>query len=402
MRYPFADRVKMVKSSAVRELLSVIQRGDVISFAGGLPSEEFFPVQDVKKAYDRVFASGPKAMQYGLTEGYTPLRDVISEKMMKKGIESKTENILLTTGSQQAIDLFTRIMVSPGDFVLTENPTYLAALQVFQSYEANVVPVEGDQEGMDPEDLEAKMKKLRPKFIYVVPTFSNPEGKVWSEERRKRLLELAYKYNVVIFEDDPYGEIQFHEDETYTPLAAMDEEHTHVLYTSTFSKTVVPALRTGWVTGPFQVIRMMAQAKQSADLHSSSLDQQALYYLMEDFDLDSHVRTLRKEYYNRMLIMQDYLKNLNDPNLSWSEPKGGMFLFLKLAESINTTSVLMEAVENGVAYVPGAPFYVGNPQENTMRLNYTHSTPDKLKLGMDRLAQVLSRIKKQNEEPIIF
>jgi len=402
MRYPFADRVKMVKSSAVRELLSVIQRGDVISFAGGLPSEEFFPVQDVKKAYDRVFASGPKAMQYGLTEGYTPLRDVISEKMMKKGIESKTENILLTTGSQQAIDLFTRIMVSPGDFVLTENPTYLAALQVFQSYEANVVPVEGDQEGMDPEDLEAKMKKLRPKFIYVVPTFSNPEGKVWSEERRKRLLELAYKYNVVIFEDDPYGEIQFHEDETYTPLAAMDEEHTHVLYTSTFSKTVVPALRTGWVTGPFQVIRMMAQAKQSADLHSSSLDQQALYYLMEDFDLDSHVRTLRKEYYNRMLIMQDYLKNLNDPNLSWTEPKGGMFLFLKLAESINTTSVLMEAVENGVAYVPGAPFYVGNPQENTMRLNYTHSTPDKLKLGMDRLAQVLSRIKKQNEEPIIF
>ncbi|MBP1933627.1 PLP-dependent aminotransferase family protein [Ammoniphilus resinae] len=402
MRYPFADRVKMVKSSAVRELLSVIQRGDVISFAGGLPSEEFFPVQDVKKAYDRVFASGPKAMQYGLTEGYTPLRDLISEKMGRKGIESKTENILLTTGSQQAIDLFSRIMISPGDTVLTENPTYLAALQVFQSYEANVVPVEGDQEGMDPEDLEAKMKKLRPKFVYVVPTFSNPEGKVWSEERRKQLVELAHKYNVIIFEDDPYGEIQFHEDETYTPLAVMDEEGTHVLYTSTFSKTVVPALRTGWVTGPFQVIRMMAQAKQSADLHSSSLDQQALYYLMEDFDLESHIRTLRKEYYKRMLIMQDYLKGLNDPNLSWTEPKGGMFLFLKLEESINTTAVLMQAVENGVAYVPGAPFYVGNPQENTMRLNYTHSTPDKLKLGMDRLAQVLSRLKKPSDEPIIF
>ncbi|RXT07801.1 PLP-dependent aminotransferase family protein [Ammoniphilus sp. CFH 90114] len=401
MRYPFADRVKMFKSSAVRELLSIIQQGDVISFAGGLPFEDYFPIGEVEKAYQKVFASGKSSLQYGLTEGYLPLRSWLSDSMKTKGIESKADNILLTTGSQQAIDLFTRVMISPGDVILTENPTYLAAIQVFQSFEAQIVPVDGDKDGMDPEDLEQKMKKLRPKFVYVVPTFSNPEGKVWSNERREHLLKLAYKYNVLIFEDDPYGEIQFKQDQTYTPLAAMDEGRTHVMYTSTFSKTVVPALRTGWVTGPYQVIRMMAQAKQCADLHSSSLDQQALYYLVEDFDLKGHIEMLRVEYYQRMTIMQDYLKSIPTSSISWVEPQGGMFLWVTLDEQVDTTQLLMEAVKNGVAFVPGAPFYVGNPQLNTLRLNFTHSTPEKIKLGMDRLALVLSKLQSGTESPII-
>lgn len=402
MRYPFADRVKMFKSSAVRDLLSVLQKGDVVSFAGGMPSEDYFPIEAVEQAYGKVFQSGKHSMQYGLTEGYMPLRGLLSEQMKGKSIHSKAENILLTTGSQQAIDLFTKIMINPGDVILTENPTYLAAIQVFQSFEAQIVPVEGDQDGMDPEDLERKMRKLRPKFVYVVPTFSNPEGKVWSQERREHLLRLAQRFNVLIFEDDPYGEIQFNDQMTYTPLAAMDEERSHVLYTSTFSKTVVPALRTGWVTGPYQVIRMMAQAKQSADLHSSSIDQQALYYLLQNFDLAKHIELLRKEYRQRMMIMQDALQNIGSTSISWVEPQGGMFLWVKLDEQVDTTILLMEAVKEGVAFVPGSPFYVGNPQTNTMRLNFTHPTPDRIKLGMDRLSSVLGRLQTGNEAPLIL
>lgn len=402
MRYPFAERVKMVKSSAVRDLLSVIQKGDIVSFAGGMPFEDFFPVEAVECAYSKVFQSGKGSMQYGLTEGFLPLRETLTEKMKEKSISSKVENILVTTGSQQAIDLFTRIMISPGDVILTENPTYLAAIQVFQSFEAQIVPVDGDQDGMDPEDLERKMRQHRPKFVYVVPTFSNPEGKVWSQERREHLLKLAQRFNVLIFEDDPYGEIQFHDHMTYTPLAAMDVEGTHVMYTSTFSKTVVPALRTGWVTGPYQVIRMMAQAKQSADLHSSSIDQQALYYLLQDFDTKGHIQKLRREYYQRMMIMQDYLRKIDTTSVSWVEPQGGMFLWVRLDEQVDTTHLLMDAVKEGVAFVPGAPFYVGNPESNTLRLNFTHSTPEGIQLGMDRLSNVLNQLQKGNESPLIL
>lgn len=390
MEYAFAERTKNFTSSAVRDILTVIQQGNVISFAGGLPSEEFFPIEQVQVAYEKVFASGKAALQYGVTEGFLPLRVLLKDRMEQKGIHSDPESIMMTTGSQQAIDLFSKVMLSPGDVVLTENPTYLAALQVFQSYEGQVYSVQGDEHGMDPQDLEHKIQTLKPKFIYVVPTFSNPEGKVWSLERRMALVELAKKYNVLVFEDDPYGEIQFNVNETYQPLASLDQERTHVLYTSTFSKTVVPALRSGWITGPSAVIRMVAQAKQASDLHSSSLDQQALYYLMRDFDLNSHIALLRNEYHQRMVVMRDYLKNLD--GFSFTEPKGGMFIWVRADEHLDMTKLLQDAVKNGVAYVPGAPFYVSNPQMNTFRLNYTHSTPEKLKLGMSRLSEVLSKV----------
>lgn len=392
MNYSFADRTRNFTSSAVRDILAVIQQGNVISFAGGLPSEEFFPVEQVQLAYEKVFASGTGALQYGVTEGFLPLRVFLKERMEMKGIHSEPETIMMTTGSQQAIDLFSKVMLSPRDIVLTENPTYLAALQVFRSYEGQVCSVQGDEHGMDPQDLEHKIQMLKPKFIYVVPTFSNPEGKVWSQERRIALVELAKKYNVLVFEDDPYGEIQFDDRESYQSLACLDQERTHVLYTSTFSKTVVPALRSGWVTGPNEVIRMMAQAKQASDLHSSSIDQQALYYLMRDFNLNSHIALLRREYHQRMVVMRDYLMNLE--GFSFMEPKGGMFIWVKADHHLDMTSLLHEAVKNGVAYVPGSPFYVVNPQKNTFRLNYTHSTPEKLKLGMIRLSEVLSKVAK--------
>ena len=389
MNYSFAPHTKNYESSAVRDILKVTQQEHVISFAGGLPAEDIFPIEDVKIAYEKVFASGNSSLQYGLTEGFVPLREAIQFRMEQKGISSTPDNILLTTGSQQVIDLFSRIMLSPGDVVLTEDPTYLAALQVFQSYGAVIAAVRSDEHGMDPEDLQQKIVHLQPKFIYVIPTFSNPDGKVWNQERRQELLNLSYQYNVPILEDDPYGDIQFHPEEQYQPVAAMDVTKTHVIYTSTFSKSVVPALRTGWVTGPKEVIQMMAKAKQMNDLHSSSIDQQALYYLLRDFNLTAHIERIRKEYYSRMTIMRDYLNKLKPGLFKWKEPKGGMFMWLEGEEGLNTTALLHKAVEKGVAFVPGAPFYVHEPKHNTFRLNFSHSSPEKLKLGMDRLVEVL-------------
>ncbi|MBS4211006.1 MULTISPECIES: aminotransferase-like domain-containing protein [Neobacillus] len=389
MNYPFASRTQSFESSAVRDILKVTQQAHVISFAGGLPAEDIFPVEAVRTAYDKVFSSGNNALQYGLTEGFIPLREMIQVKMERKGIKSSPENILVTTGSQQVIDLFSRVMLNEGDVVLTEDPTYLSALQVFHSYGAEVIAVHSDQEGMDPEDLKVKLEQYQPKFVYVIPTFSNPDGKVWSAERRQQLLNLCYQYNILILEDDPYGDIQFHEHEHYQPLASLDEQRTHVVYTSTFSKSVVPALRTGWVTGPIEIIQMMAKAKQMNDLHSSSLDQQALYYLLRDFDLDSHIQTIRREYYHRMTIMRDYLAKLGTDLFKCAEPKGGMFMWVEANEEINTTALLHQAVEKGVAFVPGAPFYVGQPKYNTFRLNFSHSSPERIQEGMDRLVSVL-------------
>ncbi|PWA13234.1 aminotransferase [Pueribacillus theae] len=390
MKYGFARRVHKLKSSAVRDLLKIINQGNIISFAGGLPDDGLFPLEAVENAFDKAFQSGKQALQYAETEGLAPFREAIAERMAKNGIKSSIDDILVTTGSQQAIDLFTRIMFDPGDVVLTENPTYLAALQVFQSYEVDVKPVLSDEQGMIPEDLDNKVKKYNPKAIYVIPTFSNPTGKAWSHERREHLLEIAKKRNVIIFEDDPYGEIKFDDNETFVPIAAMDTEGTHVLYTSTFSKTVVPALRTGWIKGPYQIIRMMAQAKQATDLHTNSLSQHALYHLLRDFDLDSHIKTLRKTYCSRMKIMKELLESINMPGFSYIVPKGGMFFWVSMPDAINVTSLLDEAVKRGVAYVPGAPFYVDKPELNTLRLNYTHSAPDKLKKGMEILTDVFS------------
>ncbi|WP_216829341.1 aminotransferase-like domain-containing protein [Alkalihalobacterium elongatum] len=391
MKYAFAKRVRHLQSSAVRDILKVVSKGNVISFAGGLPDDDLFPLEGIKEAFEETFKTGKKSLQYIETEGFLPLRELLIDRMKRKEITCyNSEEILLTTGSQQAIDLFSRVTFNPGDIILTENPTYLAALQVFESYEAKVIPVESDEHGMLEGDLVKKIRKYKPKCIYVVPTFSNPAGKVWSNERRKMVLRLAQKHHVIIFEDDPYGDIQFDKDETYYPIASFDKEGTHVLYTSTFSKTAVPALRTGWIAGPHQIIRIMSQAKQANDLHSNSLSQQALYHLCTNFDLDGHISNLIEVYHSRMNIMLHELEKANLPGMSYVVPKGGMFFWIELDKSIDTTELLKVAVNRGVAYVPGAPFYVGKGKKNALRLNYTHSTPEKLEAGMKILTEVIS------------
>lgn len=395
MNYRFSARLGTFSSSAVREILKLTQKKSVISFAGGLPAEEHFPVGAVGEAFERVLAEGNKALQYGLTEGYLPLRESICRWMGRKGVTVTPDDMLLTTGSQQAIDLLTRIYIDPGDVILVERPTYLSALQVFRSYGASLVSVNTDADGMDLDDLAAKLKQYRPKMVYVIPTFSNPTGKAWSLERRQGLLKLCRDNDTLILEDDPYGELKFGDASiTYPSVFSLDQHPAGscVVYTSTFSKTVAPALRTGWVMADPEIIRHMARAKQAADLHSSSLDQQTLYQLMEHFDLDAHIAFVRKEYEKRMRQMADLLKEQQWPGVSWNEPKGGMFFWLELPKHIDAAELLKTAVELGVAFVPGATFYAEDPQHNTMRMNFTHTDYEGTITGMQRMSQAMESV----------
>lgn len=301
------------------------------------------------------------------------------------------DEMLLTTGSQQAIDLLTRVYIDEGDVILVESPTYLAAIQVFQAKGAKIYSVDSDSDGMILDDLSAKIAKHNPKMVYVIPTFSNPAGRAWSLERRQGLLDICRGADVLILEDDPYGEIQFDESESYPTVYSLGgkAEGGNVVYTSTFSKTVAPAFRTGWVMGDESLIRQVARFKQSADLHSSTIDQQTLYHLLEHFDLDAHISLIREQYLDRMKFMSGLLKELNWPGLKWEEPKGGMFIWVELPEQINAADLLKIAVKEGVAFVPGATFYAENPQYNTMRLNYTHTDRETTILGMKKLAKAM-------------
>ncbi|QTH44379.1 PLP-dependent aminotransferase family protein [Cohnella sp. LGH] len=395
MNYRYSKRLDSFSSSAVREILKLTQRKSIISFAGGLPAEEHFPVAAIGEAFDRVLAAGNKALQYGLTEGFLPLRESICKWMAPKGVTITPDDLLITTGSQQAIDLLTRIYIDPGDVILVEKPTYLSALQVFRSYGAELVSVETDEDGIVLDDLAAKLKQYSPKLVYVIPTFSNPTGKAWSLERRKGVLELCRANDALILEDDPYGELKFGDASlTYPSLFSLDAhpQGSCVVYTSTFSKTVAPALRTGWVMADPEIVRHMARAKQAADLHSSSMDQQALHQLIEHFDLAGHIEFVRKEYEARMRQMANLLSQQDWPGVTWNEPKGGMFFWLQLPESVDTAELLKTAVDLGVAFVPGVSFFADGSGRNTMRLNFTHNDAEGTIAGMKRLDQAMQSV----------
>ncbi|WP_150266338.1 PLP-dependent aminotransferase family protein [Paenibacillus tepidiphilus] len=393
MQFHFSATAGSLGSSAVRDILKITQGKEIISLAGGLPGEELFPVEAVREAYGQALSGSTAALQYGLTEGYLPLREAVAARLSSQGIAAAADNMLLTTGSQQAIDLLCKILLDPGDAVLVEAPTYLAALQVLGSYRAAIHTVASDEDGMLPEHLEEQLRTHRPKLLYAVPTFNNPSGATWSRERREQTVALCRKYGVLILEDNPYGEIAF--DETpgaYPPaLAAIERENdgdSCVVYTGTFSKIVAPALRTGWAIGPQEVIRVMAKAKQAADLHSSAIDQRALHELLLSFDLDGHIRRISREYYSRMKLLSGELsaRGWND----YREPRGGMFLWLKLPAGIQTAQLLPLAVEQGVAFVPGEVFYAARPLTSAMRLNFTHTPPAQIPLAVQRLEQALA------------
>lgn len=389
MEYRFSTKVSQLQSSAVRDILKLTQGKDMISFAGGLPAEELFPVQAVREAADRVFAAGAGALQYGLTEGYLPLREQLCERMAAKQMIVSPDEMILTTGSQQAIDLLIGVLTEPGDTILVEKPTYLASLQVFAMHGLKIISADSDANGMIPESAEELIRAHKPKLMYAVPTFGNPTGRVWSEERRIRMLKLCQKHNMLVIEDDPYGDIKFNEHDRFPSLFSLagKAENNPVLYTSTFSKTVAPALRTGWAIGDSRVIRMLAKAKQAADLHSSTMDQQILSQLLNRFDLDAHIGLISKEYGQRMLEMESLLKRV--PDLKWVTPQGGMFLWVEMPEGLDAEALLRCSVQKGVAFVPGSSFYANNPMRNTARLNYTHNKGARTEQGISRFIEAI-------------
>jgi 2-aminoadipate transaminase len=384
-------------SSAIRELLKLTQVPGIISFAGGLPSPDVFPVEEFKEACDVVLSEvGAQALQYSTTEGYYPLRELIAKHSCRYGINVDPDNIQITSGSQQALDLLGKLFINPGDRILVEAPTYLGALQAWNAYGPEYLPVPFDENGMQTDALEEALR-TGPKFIYVLPNFQNPTGVTLALERRKRLIELADQYGVPIIEDDPYGQLRY-EGDHLPPVVVLDDQHQknggaiyhgNVIYLSTFSKTLAPGIRLAWIVAPKEVIRKIVQGKQGADLHTSTFNQMVAFQVAKGGFLDEHVQTIRKKYGKRRDVMLSAMEKYFPETVTWTRPQGGMFLWVTLPEGINAGDLVEEAVAIKVAFVPGAPFFPCGGGENTMRLNFSNATSEMIDKGIERLGKVL-------------
>ncbi len=396
----YAARTENMHSSAIREILKLTQRPDIISFAGGMPAPELFPTQQVLEATRRVLeAQGQQALQYGLTEGYLPLREMIVRHMRRYGIFCAPENVLITSGSQQALDLIGKVLINPGDKIVVEEPTYLGALQAWNVYEADYVTVPTDEDGMDMIELEKVLARRDIKMIYALPNFQNPSGITMSGERRARLVRLADKYEVPIIEDDPYGQLRY-EGKHEKPLVVLDAQLRpevcydsfvlgNVLYLSTFSKTLAPGFRVAWMVGPAEVIARLTFAKQGTDLHTSTLAQMVAYETARGGFLDQHVRVLRAAYRERRDLMLSLMDELFPPGVTWTRPKGGLFLWVRLPEGADSRDLFKRAIEYKVAFVPGAPFWPLGGGENTFRMNFSNAAPAQIEEGIKRLAAAI-------------
>lgn len=395
--YRYAHRTKQMGSSVIRELLKLTEQPDIISFAGGLPAPEVFPLEAFRQACNRVLDEfGPQALQYSTTEGYRPLREMIARHTRRYAVEVTPDNILITSGSQQALDLIGRLFINRGDYIVVESPTYLGAIQAWNAYGAQYVTVPTDEHGMIVDELE-KALRVGPKFIYVLPNFQNPGGWTLSLERRRKLVELADRYGVPIVEDDPYGQLRY-EGNHIPPVVALDSQYRaengkhysgNVIYLSTFSKILAPGIRLAWVIAPQEVIRRLVMAKQAADLHTATFNQMVAYEVGKGGFLDEHVKVIRRVYKERRDVMLEMMDELFPPEVRWTRPEGGMFLWVMLPKGIDTADVLRLAVERKVAFVPGAPFHPNGGGENTMRINFSYSSPETIREGISRLAGVL-------------
>jgi 2-aminoadipate transaminase len=394
----YAQRTQQMKSSAIRELLKFAEMPDVISFAGGMPAPEVFPIKEFREACDKVLSeNGAACLQYGSTDGYMPLREMIARHSARYGITVTVDNILPTSGSQQALDLLGRIFINPGDRILVESPTYVGALQAWRMYGAEFIPVPFDEDGMITNELEARLR-AGPKFIYVLPNFQNPTGVTLSYERRLKLIELADRYGVPIIEDDPYGQLRY-EGENLPALEVLDSQTRlqgkcysgNVIYLSTFSKTLAPGIRLAWVVAPPEIINKLSLAKQGADLHTSTFNQIVAYEVAKGGFLDEHVKIIRKTYKERLNVMIDTLEEHMPEGIKWTKPKGGLFLWLTTPECLDCQDFFEDAVKEKVAFVPGTSFFAEGGGHNTMRLNFSNATPEKINEGIGRLAKVIKQ-----------
>lgn len=385
-----ARRMSRVQASTIREILKVTERPEVLSFAGGLPAPEAFPAEALAQAHADVLSrDADAALQYGPTEGFSPLRAWIAARMTRRGLPARAEQVIVTTGSQQGIDLVGKALLDPGDLVVVDSPSYLAALQCFSMYEARFASIASDDEGICVDELEAVLRRERVKLIYLVPTFQNPRGTTLSLARRARIAELAREHQVTVLEDDPYGELRYR-GAAVPPIAGIDPR-APVIYLGTFSKTLAPGLRLGYAVGDEQILRALTIAKQAADLHSSSLSQRAVAQMLQTFDYDAHLRGLQKLYGERLAAMMASLERSLPPGTTWTEPDGGLFIWVKLPRGLDAQDLFAEALRERVAFVPGAPFFAGEPDRSTLRLNFSNRPPELIAEGMARLGAVVSR-----------
>lgn len=391
--YNFAARMIGLNENVIREIFKIAQMPDIISFAGGLPSPESFPVDEIKEIASKVIGqNGSKILQYGVTEGYNPLREFIASWVKRYSIETQVDNVLVVSGSSQGIDLAAKSFINPGDYVLVENPTFLSAIQTFKGYQARIVPVNMDDDGIIPEDLEIKIREFKPKLFYTIPHYQNPTGITLSEERRERVMNIINKSNVIVLEDDPYVELRYYADircksDRLPALKSLDKSK-QVIYLGSFSKIISPGLRVGYAIADKEIIRRMIICKQANDLHTPTLSQ-VIVHEFATTSLIRHIRSINEDYSKKRNFMTEMLQKHMKKRAVWTEPDGGLFLWLTLDTSTNTSKLLKTAVENKVAYIPGFPFYAEGGGENTMRLNFSNASLKDIEIGIERLAQII-------------
>ncbi len=366
-----------------------MEKAEVISFAGGVPEPELLPIAGIAKATARVLETqAADSLQYSVTDGYLPLRDFLAARLQKRGVEVSAENILITNGSQQGLDLVAKVFIDDGDLVITERPTYLGMIQAFSAYNTKFLSLDIDQNGLRIELLEEALRKQVPRLLYVLPNFQNPAGVTLSLERRRRIVELAEQYGFPILEDDPYGELRY-SGEHLPPIASMAKDN--VILLGTISKTITPGHRLGWVVAPLPVIQKVNLAKQAADLHSNTFSQRVIYEYCRQGLLDDHLKFLCQRYGAKRKAMLSALEKYFPAEVKWTKPEGGLFLWVTLPEGMSSVGLLKKAIPEGVAFVPGSDFFPDRSNDNTLRLSYSTATIEQIDLGIKRLAAVLKR-----------
>jgi 2-aminoadipate transaminase len=381
--------MERMQASTIREILKITQRSEIISFAGGLPAPELFPLQAFRKALNQtLIEDGVSALQYDITEGYPPLKELLCGWLARRRIRATPDRMMLTNGSQQALDLIGKIFLDPGNRVLVENPTYLGALQAFNAYEAKYSTVPMDAQGLLIDQAEEKIRKDRPCLAYLIPTFQNPSGITMTRARRMAFLKTARKHKLPIVEDDPYGYLRF--SGVAQPSLYSLAGGRGVIYLSTFSKILSPGIRLGFVLAEPRVIQALVLAKQAADLQPNSLIQRAVYHYGKSGHLERHIPVIIASYRQRANTMLSAMKRYFPPSVRWVPPEGGMFVWCRLPEGMSASKLFPRAIQANVAYVTGDAFHANGGGDNTMRLNFTNSTPKQIEEGIKRLGKVFS------------
>lgn len=384
----FSKRAQTLKSSVIRDILKVTANPDVISFAGGLPSPEGFPVAEIKAAFDRVLLNdATSALQYSTTDGYEPLREWVASHVSTKEAKITPDQVIIVSGSQQGLDLIGKLLIDEGDDVLVETPTYLGALQAFALFSPNFISIASDENGMDASQI-SDADAANAKFLYALPNFQNPTGRLMTEERRVSLVEKAREHDLLVLEDDPYGDLWY---DVAPPPSLLSRMPERVILMGSFSKILSPGLRLGYMVAPVEIARKLEQVKQATDLHTSTITQRAVYEVIKDGFLSEHVPRVRALYKKQATFMLESLQRHMPKTVTWNEPKGGMFLWLKLFDSMDSEKMLVKAFAQNVAYVPGLPFYANEAKINTLRLAFVTVPEELIETGVVALGKIFSQ-----------